>query len=366
MFFPFSCAAFFHFVSYQCVCVLCSFQIFLHDYLKKKGFLETAQIFQNEAQVNNGQTLAEFDQEPRGFLYYIWTRFYDSKLQMSGTSSQSQLLSCDFSSDGKIVASGGLGKQPFICYMETGNSFTTSETHLDAILEVRFRSGSPIFATSSADRTVKLWHAKRTRPERELLELAGHNGIVSSLDFHPLREILCSSDTCDAIKVWDLEQCVTINNFTEGGRQVRFQPGSGTFLAVANQNVITIFNTQDLSVFHKFQGHVKEIKSICWDATGNMIASVSEDDVRVLSVFMKESIYEYPSNGKRFQSVIFHPRYPNVLVIGCFQCLELLILENGQTHSSTHASDLSITGLAVAQNETITSASDDSVVKIWR
>jgi len=58
MFFPFSCAAFFQFGSYQSVCVLCSFQIFLHDYLKKKGFLETAQIFQNEAQVNNGQTLA--------------------------------------------------------------------------------------------------------------------------------------------------------------------------------------------------------------------------------------------------------------------------------------------------------------------
>jgi len=50
-----------------------------------------------------------------------------------------------------------------------------------------------------------------------------------------------------------------------------------------------------------------------------MIASVSEDDVYVWSVFMKESIYEYPSNGKRFQSVIFHPRYPNVLVIGGFQ-----------------------------------------------
>jgi len=31
---------------------------------------------------------SEFDQEPRGFLYYIWTRFYDS---MSGTSSESQL-----------------------------------------------------------------------------------------------------------------------------------------------------------------------------------------------------------------------------------------------------------------------------------
>jgi len=32
---------------------------------------------------------SEFDQEPRGFLYYIWTRFYDSK---PGTSSQSQVI----------------------------------------------------------------------------------------------------------------------------------------------------------------------------------------------------------------------------------------------------------------------------------
>jgi len=41
--------------------------------------------------------------------------------------------------------------------METGNSVTSIESHSDAILEFRLQPASPIFATSSADRTVKLW-----------------------------------------------------------------------------------------------------------------------------------------------------------------------------------------------------------------
>jgi WD40 repeat protein len=46
-------------------------------------------------------------------------------------------------------------------YIETRDSVTTSEAHLSAILEVRFKLGSTIFATSSTDKTVKLWDAKR-------------------------------------------------------------------------------------------------------------------------------------------------------------------------------------------------------------
>ncbi|XP_045821827.1 transcriptional corepressor LEUNIG_HOMOLOG-like [Trifolium pratense] len=69
------------------------------------------------------------------------------------------LSSCDFSSSGNFVASGGLGNKPFICNMKTGNAATTLESHLFAILEVRFQPGSTIFATSSTDKTVKLWDA---------------------------------------------------------------------------------------------------------------------------------------------------------------------------------------------------------------
>jgi transglutaminase/protease-like cytokinesis protein 3 len=62
--------------------------------------------------------------------------------------------------------------------------------------------------------------------------------------------------------------------------------------------------------------NVIKIRSI----TGKMIASTSEDDVRVWSVYNgRQWTHEYLSNGKRFQSVIFHPRYHNVVVIGGYQ-----------------------------------------------
>lgn len=51
-----------------------------------------------------------------------------------------------------------------------------------------------------------------------------------------------------------------------------------------------------------------------------MIASVSEDGVRVWTLSMDgQCLCEYPSKDKMFMSVIFHPRYRNVLVVGGFQ-----------------------------------------------
>ncbi|MCH90890.1 transcriptional corepressor LEUNIG-like, partial [Trifolium medium] len=158
--------------------------------------------------------------------------------------------------------------------------------------------------------------------------------------------------------------------FQAGVSIVRFQPGSGMLLAVANQNVINILDFQTFIVQNCLRGHVKYICSLCWDVTGQTIASVSEDGLRVWSLSMGgQCLYHYPSKGKMFKSVIFHPRYRNVLVVGGFQCMELLILEcNGQIHS-IHSSSISITGLAACtQNEIFASTSNEflPVVNIWK
>jgi WD40 repeat protein len=108
------------------------------------------------------------------------------------------LNSCDFSSDGKFVASAGQGEggkvnnqsdkffnsiclpplplhvcasylfyilfiQPFVYNMETNIYVTMSATVSNPILDVRFQPGSNIFATSSYANTVKLWNAETVR-----------------------------------------------------------------------------------------------------------------------------------------------------------------------------------------------------------
>ncbi|MCH92564.1 transcriptional corepressor LEUNIG-like, partial [Trifolium medium] len=146
-----------------------------------------------------------------------------------------------------------------------------------------------------------------------------HKGIVRSLDFHPTQGILCSSNT-DVVEVWNLVQRVRTDHSMAGVSIVRFQPGSGMLLAVANQNVINILDFQTFIVQNCLRGHVKYICSLCWDVTGQTIASVSEDGLRVWSLSMGgQCLYHYPSKGKMFKSVIFHPRYRNVLVVGGFQ-----------------------------------------------
>lgn len=68
------------------------------------------------------------------------------------------------------------------------------------------------------------------------------------------------------------------------------------------------------------KGHVKEVKSICWDTSGKYMASVSEESARVWSiVYGGKCVQELQSNGNKFESCIFHPGYSNVLVIGSNQ-----------------------------------------------
>lgn len=70
------------------------------------------------------------------------------------------------------------------------------------------------------------------------------------------------------------------------------------------------------------QGHAKHVDSVCWDPSGELVVSVSEDSVRVWSLGSgseADCVHELSCNGNKFHSCVFHPTYPSLLVIGCYQ-----------------------------------------------
>jgi hypothetical protein len=71
----------------------------------------------------------------------------------------SKVVCCHFSSDGKILASAGHEKKAVLWNMETFQTQYTAEEHAVIITDVRFRPNSNQLATSSFDRTIKLWNA---------------------------------------------------------------------------------------------------------------------------------------------------------------------------------------------------------------
>jgi len=281
--------------------------------------------------------------------------------------STSKVVCCHFSSDGKLLASAGHEKKAVLWNMETLGLESTLEEHTLLISDVRFSPNSARLATSSFDKTVKVWDADN--PSYSLRTFIGHSGSVMSLDFHPNNALLCSCDAENEIHYWNVYQGICTGIFKGGTGHVRFQTEAGRFLAAASENVVSIFDVETQNRLHSLQRHTKPVHTVCWDTSGEYLASVSEDYVMVWSFRSGnegECVHELSCNGNKFHSCVFHPSYPKLLVIGCDQSLELWNMAENRS-MTLPAHDGLIAALAVS-NATgmVASASHDKCVKLWK
>ncbi|XP_042517297.1 transcriptional corepressor LEUNIG_HOMOLOG-like isoform X2 [Macadamia integrifolia] len=279
--------------------------------------------------------------------------------------SNSKVVCCHFSSDGKLLASAGHEKKAVLWNMDTLQTESTAEEHTVIITDIRFRPNSTQLATSSFDRTVRLWNA--AEPNYSLHTFTGHNSHVMSLDFHPKKtDVFCSCDGNGEIRFWNVNQYSCTRVSKGGVAQVRFQPRIGQLLAAAADSIVSIFDVESDRQTHSLQGHSKEVNSICWDTNGDYLASVSQDCVRVWSITSGECIHELSSNGNKFHSCVFHPSYSTLLVIGGYQSLELWnMAENKSMTVAAHEGLIA----ALAQSPVtgmVASASHDKSVKLWK
>jgi WD40 repeat protein len=148
-----------------------------------------------------------------------------------------------------------------------------------------------------------------------------------SLDFHPNKEdMICSCDGDGEVRSWSINNgsCLTcVKVFKGGATQMRFQPCKGKYLAAASEKTIYILDGETQHACRNpLQGHNKIIQSLCWDSAGDYLASVSEDSVRIWSFTSGhdgEFVHELNCSGNKFHSCVFHPTYPSLLVIGCYE-----------------------------------------------
>ncbi|TYI93613.1 hypothetical protein E1A91_D02G147400v1 [Gossypium mustelinum] len=279
--------------------------------------------------------------------------------------SNGKVTCCHFSSDGKLLASAGHDKKAVLWNMETLKTDCTTEEHTHIITDIRFRPNSTQLATSSFDTTVRIWDA--AQPSYSIWKYTGHTAQVMSLDFHPKKnELFCSCDGNSEIRFWNINQYSCTRISKGGSTNVRFQPRTGQFLAAAADNVVSIFDVETDRRTQLFQGHNTEVHSLCWDANGDFLASVSQESVRLWSLSSGECINELSSSGNKFHSCVFHPNFPALLVIGGYQSLELWnTAENKCLTISAH--DCVISALAQSQvTGMVASASYDKSVKIWK
>ncbi|GER25030.1 WD-repeat protein, partial [Striga asiatica] len=277
---------------------------------------------------------------------------------------RNKVTCCHFSSDGKLLASAGHDKKAVLWNMNNMLTETTPEEHQYLITDVRFRPNSTQLATASFDKSVRLWDA--ANPSYCLHAHTGHSSHVMSLDFHPKKtDLFCFCDSSNEIHYWSISpfSCTRVSK-QGGSAQVRFQPKNGHLLAAASDKVVSIFDVENDRQTHSFQGHSGVVNYLCWDLSGELLASVSEDSIRVWSLASGEYIHELNANGNQFHSCVFHPSYSALLVIGGSRSLELWnMVENKSMTVPGPAHDNIVAALAQSPTGMVASASHDSSLK---
>ncbi|KAF3441959.1 hypothetical protein FNV43_RR15875 [Rhamnella rubrinervis] len=282
--------------------------------------------------------------------------------------STSKVECCNFSCDGKLLATGGHDRKAVLWCTESFTVKSTLEEHSQWITDVSFSPSMSRLATSSADKTVRVWDVDN--PGYSLRTFTGHSSIVTSLDFHPNKEdLICSCDNNSEIRYWSIKNGSCAGVFKGGATQMRFQPCFGRMLAAAADNYVSILDIDTQVCRLKLQGHKNVVHSVCWDSSGEYLASVSDDLVRVWSIGSHckgECIHELSCAGNKFQTCVFHPTYPSLLVIGCYETLELWNMAEKKTISMP-AHDKLVSALAASSaTGLVASASHDKFVKIWK
>ncbi|CAJ1944384.1 unnamed protein product [Sphenostylis stenocarpa] len=298
---------------------------------------------------------------------------------------------CHFSSDGKLLVTGGHDNKVSLWCTESFNQKCILEEHNEWITDVRFCPNMLRVATSSADKTVRVWDVDN--PSYSLRTFTGHATTVTSLDFHPSKDdLICSCDDSE-IRYWSIKNGSCTGVFKGGATQVRFQPCFGRLVAAAVDNFVSIFDVETLGCRLKLQqvfsgernrdnillkgwpgaqgssflplGHNNVVRSVCWNLSGKYLASLSDDLVRVWNVGSGgkgECIHELA--GNKFNTCVFHPSYP-LLAIGCNETLELWNFGEKKT-LTRHAHEKAVSSLAVSDvTGLLASTSHDKHFKIW-
>ncbi|KAB2079235.1 hypothetical protein ES319_A06G218400v1 [Gossypium barbadense] len=277
--------------------------------------------------------------------------------------STEEVLCCDFSSDGKLLAIAGREEKVLFWNTEDHNKFVTGESHSLPISDVRFKPNSTMVATSSYDKTVQIWDSAEAG--KSPLKLQGHGDHVLSLDFHPRRmNLLCSSDRNNEIEIMRLDSGISTKIL--GLISLRFEPRNGKLLATSSGNVVNVFGVQTYKLYAVFKEHDKEVQSICWDPDGKHIISISEDSARLWSVSERKSLHELSSTGNIFQCCTFHPWNWKFWIIGGYRSFELWNpFESNKTLTIDAHKEL-VSSLATSiEPEMVASTSYDKSVKLW-
>ncbi|VEU38437.1 unnamed protein product [Pseudo-nitzschia multistriata] len=248
---------------------------------------------------------------------------------------------------------------------------TVLSSHLGWVRSIAMDPTNDMFATGSADRTIKLWDlAKASVGASDALKLTltGHISPVRGLAFSDRHPYLFSAGEDKMVKCWDLETNQVIRHYhghLSGVFSLKLHPTLDVLVTGGRDAVARVWDIRTKTQVHVLAGHDNTVASILARSTDPQVVTGSMDStIKLWDLAAGKCMTTLTHHQKSVRAMV-EPSFENTFVSGAADSLKYWQAKDGRFLKSYTGHNAVVNALAVNDDGVLVSGGDDGSLRFW-
>ena len=272
-----------------------------------------------------------------------------------------EIMSVCFSPDGQRFATSSYDKTARLWSLK-GNLLTVFKGHKNEVYSVIFSPNGQYLATASLDNTARLWNLDG----QLLTNFIGHNHWVRSIDFSPDGQWFVTGSLDGTARLWDLQGnlVMVFNHDQEGVYSIAFCP-QGQYIATGSAiGTVRLWDLEG-NLRGSFNGYHGIINHLNFSPDGKRLVTASQDSVARQWDLAGNLITEYKGHKREIRYASFSPGGDYIATASSDGTAMLWNLEGHLLDQFTGHMDWVNSLSFSSDRQRLATASSDNTVRLW-
>jgi pleiotropic regulator 1 len=248
---------------------------------------------------------------------------------------------------------------------------TVISSHLGWVRSIAFDPTNDMFATGSADRTIKIFDfAKACVGANDALKitLTGHISPVRGLAFSPRHPYLFSAGEDKMVKCWDLETNQVVRHYhghLSGVFDLKLHPTLDLLVTGGRDAVARVWDMRTKHQVHCLTGHDNTVGAILTKSVDPQIITGSYDSTIKLWDLAAGKCMATLTHHKKAVRALAQPSFENTFLSGAADMLKKWQAKEGRFIQNLSGHKAVINALAINDDGVVVSGADNGSMNFW-